>query len=362
MSIVYNKTPLLRQLFPGKNLPQFFLKYEGLQPSGSFKSRGIGNLILKNAIRIQKEGKRAPQVFASSGGNAGFAAATACQKLSLPCTVVVPTATKQRMVEKIKGTGANVIVNGNHWKEADMHLKNNVMNKIDQSSIEPIYVHPFDNPQIWEGHSSMVDEIMETLKEQKVDINNVKGIVCSVGGGGLYNGIIQGLEKYNLAKKIPIVGVETTGCHVFNTSMNLGKQVEFKKITSIATSLGTASISKQTFEYAHKYNTKSVVVDDAKVIETCLRFTKDFNMVAEPAMGASLHMAYNVNLLENALGKKLTPKDIILIIACGGSSNTIQDLEETLVKLKNKKPEAPSYKFASFDNATNNTQRVLKQI
>lgn len=360
MSIVYNKTPLLRQFFPGNNLPQFFLKHECLQPSGSFKSRGIGNLILKNAVRIQKEGKRAPQVFASSGGNAGFAAATACQRLSLPCTVVVPTATKQTMVEKIKATGANVIINGKHWKEADLHLKSKIMNQIDQSSVEPIYVHPFDNSTIWEGHSSMVDELVETLNEQKINFNNIKGIVCSVGGGGLYNGIIQGLEKYNLADKIPIVGVETTGCHVFNTSMKLGKQVEFEKITSIATSLGTASISRQTFEYAHKYNTKSVVVDDTEVIETCLRYTKDFNMLAEPAMGASLHMAYNVELLENALGHKLSPKDVILIIACGGSSNTVQDLEQTLIELKNKKQETATYKFAPFDDV--NVQAMRKHI
>lgn len=345
MSLVYNKTPLLRQFFPGKNLPQFFLKYECLQPSGSFKSRGIGNLILKSALKIQKEGKKQPQVFASSGGNAGYAAATACQRLSLPCTVVVPTATKARMVQKIKNTGAKVIINGNHWKEADKHLKCSVINLIDQKAIEPIYVHPFDNPDIWEGHASMVDEILDELNEQKINIKRVKGIVCSVGGGGLYNGIIQGLEKYNLASQIPIVGVETAGCHVFNTSMKLGKQVEFDKITSIATSLGTASISKKTFEYAHKYNTKSVVISDNKVIETCLRYTQDFNMVAEPACGASIHMAYNIKLLETSLGQKLTPEDIILIIACGGSSNTIQDLEQTLAKIKNKKEEAPLYHF-----------------
>jgi len=102
MSVVYNKTPLLRKVFQGsQNLPQFFLKYECLQPSGSFKSRGIGNLILKSATQINKLGNKKPHVFASSGGNAGFAAATACKTLNLPCTVVVPNATKQRMVEKI---------------------------------------------------------------------------------------------------------------------------------------------------------------------------------------------------------------------------------------------------------------------
>lgn len=338
MSVVYNKTPLLRKVFQGsQNLPQFFLKYECLQPSGSFKIRGIGNLILKSATQINKLGNKKPHVFASSGGNAGFAAATACKTLNLPCTVVVPNATKQRMVEKIKDTGAKVIINGAHWKEADTFLKSSVMNQIDNNSIEPIYVHPFDNPQIWEGHSTLVDEMIESLQSQNVPLQKVKGIVCSVGGGGLYNGIIQGLERYNLANKIPIVGVETRGCHVFNTSLRMNKPVQFKKITSIATSLGTANISDKTFEYAKRYNTKSVVVDDIDVIETCLKYTLSSNMVTEPACGAAIHLAYHTDILENALGKKLAADDVILIIACGGSSNTISDLESTLIKLKDEK-------------------------
>ncbi|CAI4037534.1 hypothetical protein SMKI_03G0070 [Saccharomyces mikatae IFO 1815] len=330
MSIVYNKTPLLRQFFPGKSPAQFFLKYECLQPSGSFKSRGIGNLIMKSAIRIQKDGKKSPQIFASSGGNAGFAAATACQRLSLPCTVVVPTATKKRMVEKIRNTGAQVIVSGAYWKEADTFLKADVMQKIDTQVVEPIYVHPFDNPDIWEGHSSMVDEMVQDLEFQRISMNKVKGIVCSVGGGGLYNGIVQGLERYGLADKIPIVGVETNGCHVFNTSLRIGQPVQFKKITSIATSLGTAVISNQTFDYARKYNTRSVVIEDKDVIDTCLKYTHQFNMVVEPACGAALHLGYNTEILERALGSKLAADDIVIIIACGGSSNTIQDLEEAL--------------------------------
>ncbi|CCE63492.1 hypothetical protein TPHA_0E04040 [Tetrapisispora phaffii CBS 4417] len=343
MSQVYNKTPLLRHLFPGKNLPQVFLKYECFQPSGSFKSRGIGNLIQSTSLEIQKNSKKSPEVFSSSGGNAGLAAATASKMLSLPCTVVVPTATKLRMVEKIKATGANVIVKGNHWKEADTYLKTNVLSNIDKKLIEPIYVHPFDNKKIWEGHATMIDEIVETFGQQHIPIEKVKAIVCSVGGGGLYNGIIQGLEKHDLATKIPVVGVETLGCHVFNTSLKMGKVIQFEKINTIATSLGTANISNQTFEYAKKYNTKSIVVDDLKVVETCLKFTRDSNMVAEPACGAALHMGYNMDILEKSLGKKLATDDIVLIIACGGSSNTVQELEASLTELKNKSNEKENY-------------------
>lgn len=350
MTGVYSKTPLLRQIFPGKNIPQIFLKYESLQPSCSFKIRGIGNLIFQNASRIQKGGKKSPQVFSSSGGNAGFAAATASQRLSLPCTVVVPKTTKPRMVEKIRNTGANVIVEGNHWKEADTYLKSVIMENIDKSSFEPIYVHPFDDPVIWEGHSTMVDEILQTLEEQQITTDNVKGIVCSVGGGGLYNGIIRGLEKHQLANKIPVIAVETIGCNVLNASLKEGKEVIFDKVTSVATSLGSTAVSRKTFEYAQKYNTKSVTVDDVSVVETCLRYAKDFNMIAEPAMGASLHMAYNTKLLEQALGHKFTSKDVVIVIACGGSSSTVQELEKTLEKLKEQKTEIPTYKIANYNH------------
>ena len=335
MSLVYNKTPLLRKFFQGPaSLPQFFLKYECLQPSGSFKSRGIGNLIVKSATQINKAGTKRPHVFASSGGNAGFAAATASKTLGLPCTVVVPKATKARMVEKIRDTGAEVIINGAHWKEADNYLKGSVMNHIDTQQVAPIYVHPFDNPLIWEGHSSMVDEMVESLKSQNVALSKVKAIVCSVGGGGLYNGLIQGLERHGLADKIPIVGVETRGGHVFNTSMKLGKVVAFDKIETIATSLGTANISAQTFEYAQKYNTRSVVVDDMDVVETCLKYTQSSNMVTEPACGAAIHLAYHTDILEGALGHKLTPDDVVLVVACGGSSNTVSDMESLLAKMR----------------------------
>ena len=331
---VYNKTPLIRQIFP--SIPQMYLKHECFQPSGSFKSRGIGHLISKQSQRILGNGLgKKPMVFASSGGNAGLAAATAAKFLNLPCTVVIPTATKQRMADKIRATGANVIVSGNFWKEADNYLKDNILSKLEElhKNVEPIYVHPFDNPDIWEGHASMVDEIVEDFKNKMIPLNKIKAIVCSVGGGGLYNGIIQGLEKYNLADKIPIVGVETKGCHVFNTSLRMNKVVSFKKITSIATSLGTADISTEAFKYAKRYGTKSVVLSDQDVVKTCLRYTHDFNMVIEPACGAAVHLAYHTEILEKELGTKLNADDIVLVVACGGSSNTVEDMESILQRL-----------------------------
>lgn len=73
-------------------------------------------------------------------------------------------------------------------------------------------------------------------------------------------------------------------------------------------------------------------------------------MIAEPAMGASLHMAYNKDLLEQTLGHKLTPDDVIIIIACGGPSSTIQELDKALNKLKEQTTEIPAYKIANYDH------------
>ena len=49
-------------------------------------------------------------------------------------------------------------------------------------------VPAYDDPIVWKGHSSMVDEIKKQLK-RKPD-----AMFCSVGGGGLLGGLIVGCK------------------------------------------------------------------------------------------------------------------------------------------------------------------------
>lgn len=332
----YNKTPLLpRVLATTDGAPRFFLKYEFLQPGGSFKSRGIGYLVKKSYEEARRDGGKSLAVFSSSGGNAGLAAAMAAQTFSINCTVVVPRTTKSRMVEKIRKTGAEVLVYGKHWGMADEYLREVVMKEVDVSKVVPLYVHPFDNPIIWQGHSTIVDEIVAQLKEENVSIDKVKAIVCSVGGGGLYNGIVKGLETHRLADRIPILAVETKGCDVLNKSLNSGKPVVLESLTSVASSLASPYISEKAFENARKYGSKSVLLEDSQVIETCLKFADDAGIVVEPACGASLYSCYHPELLPLCIGKELTEDDVIVVIACGGSAVTYKDLEYMKKELGN---------------------------
>lgn len=323
----YEKTPLLlSQLTTEQKSPQVYIKYEALQPGRSFKSRGIGYLIDKCHRNTSKDNEGNFAVFSSSGGNAGFAAATACKYMGIKCNVVVPKTTKERMVKKIENTGAKVVIHGDHWGQADSFLRDEWMPKEAQQGTETLYVHPFDNQIIWEGHSTIVDEIVQQLKQKEIPLERLKGLVCSIGGGGLFSGIIIGLQRHGLVHKVPVIAVETKGCDVLNKSLKYGSPVKLEKLTSIATSLGSPYIAPFAFKSARDYKSKSVVLQDDEVLRTCLRFADDTGFIIEPACGAAVHFCYHPGILKEALGSELGEEDVVIVIACGGACVTHNDL------------------------------------
>ena len=73
-----------------------YLKLDNIQPSGSFKIRGIGRTCLQAKL------SGATTIVGSSGGNAGKAMAYAAKKLGLKAVLFIPTSTPQMMIDKIK--------------------------------------------------------------------------------------------------------------------------------------------------------------------------------------------------------------------------------------------------------------------
>src|SRR5882757_6352128 len=87
-------------------------KLESLQPSGSFKLRGIGRLCQ------QELAKGAQSFVASSGGNAGVAVAYSGMKLGVPTTVFIPSSSNSIYIKAIESFGAKVIIAGANAGEA----------------------------------------------------------------------------------------------------------------------------------------------------------------------------------------------------------------------------------------------------
>jgi len=308
MKTLHIETPLIESIPLGKKVKgKVWLKLEALQPSGSFKLRGIG-YACQTYLR-----RGAKKFVSSSGGNAGIAVAFAGRQLGLPVVVVVPESTTENAIEAIKQEHAEVIVRGGSWQEAhDYSLK--------LTDSECIHIHPFDDPLLWDGHATILDEVKKSGLSPDV-------VVLSVGGGGLMCGIIEGLCRNNMAT-VPVIAVETVGADSLATSLSAGQHLELDDITSLATSLGAKKVAKATYDWCYKHEVVSHVVSDMEAVNSCLEFCNDHRLLVEPACGATLSTLYNP--IEFLMDKKN-----ILVIVCGGSGVTIDKMNDWKIKMDN---------------------------
>lgn len=267
--------------------------------------------------------------FASSAGNAGLAAVSATSSLGYPSTVVVPETTEASIVEKLKINGASeVIVCGAAFSEADLYLKEVVMPKAELRGEIPVYIPPFDNEAIWEGASTMIDEIYRQMPGGDAP----DAIVCSVGGGGLLAGVAQGMERVGWGSEVQVLAVETKGADSLYQSSQAGELVTLPAITSIATSLGVVRVCQKVFdlEQSHK-NITSLALEDAEAAMACWRLADDERIMVEPACGVSVALAYDGRLRSFLRGGVDRDKKVVIVV-CGGSKISV----DTLVEYKRK--------------------------
>lgn len=265
--------------------------------------------------------------YCSSGGNAGLACATSALSLGRKATIVIPTLTKPLMKRKLQALGVEVHQIGDNWPQADRYLRESLLAKDPNG----VYVPPFDHPDIWDGASSIVAELREQMREQPIH-----GIVCSVGGGGLLNGIMQGVDtasSWPADTRPRVLAVETVGADSLNASVRAGEHVTIPGITSIATSLGATRVSDKTWQWTRQCPDvlESLAVSDADAAVSCVRFADDARILVEPACGATLAVAYNGELRQR-LGKGLSDEEWamrnVVLEVCGGSGVTLDMLAD----------------------------------
>ena len=299
---MYLKTPLIDMLNQNKVGRSIKLKMEAYQPSGSFKLRGMEFL-----CRYEVEAG-ATHLVSSSGGNAGLSAAYAGRTLGVKTTVVLPVTTPSSVIKKLELEGAETIVFGEAWDEANDYALE--LTRDDTTA----YIPPFEHPKLWEGHSTIVDELKEDCDVQP-DL-----IILSVGGGGLLCGIVEGLKRNNWTDT-SILAVETEGAASLYGAVKADKLIKLDKIDTVATSLGAKTVSPKALEYSKKYNVIPHLVTDEAATKACARFADEYRTLVEPACGASISVVYdNPEVIKRF-------KNIVVIV-CGGAKVDLDEIIE----------------------------------
>ena len=172
------------------------LKAENLQRTGSFKLRGATHKI----SRLD-----APAgVVAGSAGNHGQSLAYAARAQGIPCEVFMPREAPVAKVAAVQAFGGTVELGGDTVDDCVAAA----LERAEQ--IGAGFVHPFDDPDVILGQSTLGLELLE-------DVPQLQTVIVPVGGGGLISGI-AGVVKTALPG-VRVIGVQVDACAPFPESL-----------------------------------------------------------------------------------------------------------------------------------------------
>ncbi len=210
-----------------------YLKLENLQITNSFKPRGVFNKLLHLEKEEQEMG-----IITASAGNHGQAVAYAAKKLNCYARVVVPNPTPKVKIEGIKKYGADLVLFGKSYDEAEKKAKE--LARKDGCA----YISPYNDEHIIAGHGTIGLEILEALPD-------VDAIMVPLGGGGLLSGISIAVKSKK--PNVEVIGVQSKSSPVMYNSLKAGRIVTIKKAgKSVAEGL-SGNVGPITFEIVKKY-------------------------------------------------------------------------------------------------------------
>ncbi len=286
-------TPVIRSQFFSDLLDaEIYLKLESLQPTHSFKVRGA-----LNAILSLPENQRRKGVITASGGNHGLGVAYASRVAGITATIYLPVKTPEIKVKAIKKLGAEVIMHGEAWDEANFEALSLAAEQ------GKAYIHPFDDQSVIAGQGTIVCELVDQVRQPDL-------IVASIGGGGLISGIISAANQ--LLPATEIAGVETAGADCMSRSVESGQIVELQAIGSIADSLGAKRTTERLFQIVRNHASQLATIDDASTVQASLDLLTQEKVLAEPAAACCL-----AALVERKLS--FAPGATIVVVLCGGN-------------------------------------------
>src|SRR2546426_949996 len=272
------------------------LKAEMFQRVGSYKIRGPLN---KFALMPEEQKRRG--VVCSSAGNHAQGVALAAKIHGIRAVVCMAQNATPSKIAATKGYGAEVVLHGNIWDEANEKAKELVRTE------GLTYVHPFDDEQLIAGQGTLGLEIVQ-------DWPDVDAVVVPIGGGGLISGVSMAVKGHN--PKIKVIGVESSDGPAMQESVAAG---ELKTIDcrTVIDGLRVRRVGETTFSVVQRFVDEIVALPDRDIFDAMLWVMERCKLVVEGAAAAPV-----AALLHGLV--KLPASARVAVVLSGGNVNLSQ--------------------------------------
>jgi len=246
----------LSERFGGRVL----LKAENLQRTGSFKLRGA-----INRVASLPEGSA---VVAGSAGNHAQALAYAASARGVACEVFMPEQAPVAKVAAVQAYGGSVTLGGESVDDCVVAARERAQ------QTGAVFVHPFDDPQVILGQSTLGLELLEQVPD-------LATVVVPLGGGGLISGV-AGVVK--LARpEVRLVGVQVAACAPFPAALAAGAPLAVNVASTIADGIAVKRPGELTLPLVARWVDEVVVVSEEDTAEAMVILMERAKLVVEGA-------------------------------------------------------------------------------
>jgi threonine dehydratase len=293
-----NQTPLLTsRMLSERTGFDVRLKAEMFQRTGSYKIRGP-----LNKFTYLTEDERRRGVVCSSAGNHAQGVALAARIHGIKAVVVMAENATRSKVEATRGYGAEVVLHGTIWDEANERAKQLVRDR------GLTYIHPFDDLQLIAGQGTLGLEVLRDWPEAEV-------LVVPIGGGGLISGCAMAAKA--IKPSIKVIGVESSDAPAMRDSVRAGRILTLDHVGCIIDGLRVKRVGDTTFEVVRRFVDEIVALPDERIFEAMIWIMSHAKLVVEGAAAAP------VAALLNGLVQAPARSKVVCVLS-GGNVNLDQ--------------------------------------
>ena len=265
-------TPLLRadRLAKWVGVDELYLKFDGLNPTGSFKDRGMVVAVAK----ALEEGART--IICASTGNTSASAAAYAARAGITCVVLLPAGkVALGKVAQAVAYGARIVTVQSNFDGA-LHVARDLSERHGAALVNSV------NPFRIEGQTTAAFEICDALGAAP-DV-----VALPVGNGGNITAYWLGFRRYHEGNRIAslprMLGAQASGAAPFVR----GRPIDEPETVATAIRIGRPATWQPAIDAVKESKGQFAAMSDEQILRAYSEVARMEGLFCEPASAASI--------------------------------------------------------------------------